>query len=69
MKQKKLKRKLRKRALKLYEFARKNGIEHLTEFVMLDNYGEDYVNLHVETMDGEELRFAAFPEMEYETWR
>lgn len=69
MKQKKLKRRLRKRALKLLEFARKNGIEHLTEFVLLDNYGEDYVNLHAETMDGEELCFAALPEKEYETWR
>lgn len=69
MKQKKLKRKLRKRALKLFEFARENGIVHLTEFVMLDNYGEDYVNLHAETRDGEEFCFAAFPEMGYETWR
>ena len=56
MKQKKLKRKLRKRALKLLEFARENGIVHLTEFVMLDNYGED-------------ICFGAFPEMGYETWR
>lgn len=69
MKQKKLKRKLRKRALKLFEFARENGIVHLTEFVLLDNYGENYVNLQAETRDGEELRFAAFPEMGYETWR
>lgn len=69
MKQKKLKRRLRKRALKLFEFARENGIVHLTEFVMLDNYGEDYVNLHAETADGEEFCFAAFPDKEYETWR
>lgn len=67
MDEKKLKRKLRKRANKLVKWARKNGFEYASEFVMLDSDGDNYVNVRVER-DGRKLTLVAFPEKEYESW-
>ena len=67
MTDKKLRRKLRKRANKLIKWARKNGIEYACEFVLLDSDSDDYVNVKVER-DGRNLTLGAFPGKEYESW-
>lgn len=67
MDEKKLERKLRKRARKLIKWAHKNGFEYVSEFVMLDSDGDDYVNVKVER-DSRNLTLGAFPGKEYESW-
>lgn len=67
MTDKKLRRKLRKRAHKLVKWARKNGIEYVSEFVMLDGSGEDYANVRVEC-DGREMTLGLFPVQGFESW-
>ena len=67
MTDKKLRRKMRKRANKLVKWARKNGIEYVSEFVMLDGSGDDYVNVKVEC-DGKQMMLGLLPMQGYDSW-
>lgn len=67
MTDKKLRRKLRKRANKLVKWARKNGIEYVSEFVLLDGTAEDYANIRVEC-DGKQMVLGLFPVQGFESW-